>query len=37
MKSANEIIPATRKLAIGIVELLLVELFLLLSPLPISK
>jgi hypothetical protein len=35
MKSAKEIIPAIRKIAIDIVELLPVEL--LLAPVPISK
>ena len=41
MKRANEMIPAARKLAIGIVELLSMELLLLLllllPPLPVSK
>ena len=37
MKSANEIIPRTTKLAASIVELLSMELSILLPPLPVSK
>ena len=37
MKSANEIIPRTTKLAASIVELLSMELLILLPPLPVSK